>query len=34
MGGACGTYGGDARHVQGLVENPEGTRPPAKPKHR
>ena len=27
MGGACSTYGGEERHIHGLVGKPEGKRP-------
>ena len=34
MGGACGTYGGEKRCIQGLVGNPDGKRPFGTPKRR
>jgi hypothetical protein len=34
MGGACSTYGGEERHIQGLVLKPEGRRPLGRPGRR
>ena len=34
MGGACSTYGGEQRCIQGLVGKPEGKRPHGKPRRR
>ena len=34
MGGACGAYGREERHIQGLVGKPEGKRPFGKPRRR
>jgi len=34
MDGACSMYGGEERHVQGLVGKPEGKRPLGRPRHR
>ena len=34
MGCACGTYGGEERHMQGLVGKPEGKGPLGRPRHR
>ena len=31
MGGACSTYGGERRCIQGLAGKPEGKRPLGKP---
>jgi len=31
MGGACSTYGGDERCIQGFVGKPEGKRPLGRP---
>ena len=34
MGVACSTYGGEERHIQGLVGKREGKRPLGRPRHR
>jgi len=34
MGGACGTYGGGKRRVQGFDGKPEGKRPLRRPRRR
>jgi hypothetical protein len=34
MGGACGTFGGEEKYVQGLVGESEGNRPLVRPRHR
>jgi hypothetical protein len=34
MGGACSVYGGEERHIQGLVWKPEGKRPLVRPRSR
>jgi len=34
MSGACSTYEGEERRIQGFVRKPEGKRPLGKPKRR
>jgi len=34
MGVTCSTYGGEERHIQGLVWKPEGKRPLGRPRYR
>ena len=34
MDGACGTFGGEERCIQGLVGKPEGKRPLGRPRRR
>ena len=34
MGRARSAYGGEERHMQGLVRKPEGKRPLGRPRHR
>jgi hypothetical protein len=33
MGGACGTYGGHERYLQGFGDRSDGKRPPGRPRH-
>ena len=34
MGGACSTYGGEERCIQGFGGEPDGKRPPGRPRRR